>query len=495
MSTSVMNRDTLTKVNRTMMIVLWATTFYELLFCLFLTDSPAKIVPIVIILACISVTVTLLHVYKLLVNQIRLLMVICCAGINFIFIYLFHDLNGIITAYLVITVISLYQDFRLVISVAALCCISIFYGYTTGGENMFGSFYSTIGLINVFFTYSLFTFFLSSLCLSNKRIRQEMAGETENAKNAKNMVEQILTVIRDSIKILTQVGRKISEDVLETSKISGDVNHAFGEISTHATKQVDVLEEMSEATVMHHQNLSMVTVETQSMRAFSDNNLNISQQAMENVTALVNEMAAAVEHSQSTVDSMNALQEHTTRIGTVLESVNGISHQINLLALNASIEAARAGDHGKGFAVVAQEVGKLAEQSRQSTVHVSDILNQICEKVEQVSGQIHLIQGTVQTGEKTTRDVCEVFGKIRENSGITAEKAVEVDKKIVEAVNFSNTYSEKIGNVVGLSRQTADIIEAMTSNVATQDDRIQNIRNSCLELQNLINTLSGTLEK
>jgi methyl-accepting chemotaxis protein len=191
---------------------------------------------------------------------------------------------------------------------------------------------------------------------------------------------------------------------------------------------------------------------------------------------------------------MNALQEHATQIGAVLESVNGITHQINLLALNASIEAARAGDHGKGFAVVAQEVGKLAEQSRLSTVRVSDILNQICENVEQVSRQIHMIQGTVQTGEKTTRDVCEVFGKIRENSGITAGKAVEVDKMIAGVVNFSNTYSENIGNVVGLSRQTADIIEAMTSNVATQDGRIQNIRNSCLELQNLIGTLSGTLE-
>src|ERR671937_3125611 len=88
-------------------------------------------------------------------------------------------------------------------------------------------------------------------------------------------------------------------------------------------------------------------------------------------------MAAIREKVEAIASDVQALSDQTAQIGEITNAVNDLADQSNLLALNATIEAARAGEQGKGFAVVADEVRNLAEQSKQSTAQVQELLDEV----------------------------------------------------------------------------------------------------------------------
>ncbi|WP_096087569.1 methyl-accepting chemotaxis protein [Agaribacterium haliotis] len=118
------------------------------------------------------------------------------------------------------------------------------------------------------------------------------------------------------------------------------------------------------------------------------------EQTMAKAIHTIGEMKA---HISSTTDVIRSLEQNTTQVGTVLDVIGGIAEQTNLLALNAAIEAARAGEQGRGFAVVADEVRTLAQRTQESTAEI----NQIIETVQ--SGVAEAVKA-IETGQAQSED-------------------------------------------------------------------------------------------
>ncbi|WP_396586716.1 methyl-accepting chemotaxis protein [Bermanella sp. R86510] len=177
----------------------------------------------------------------------------------------------------------------------------------------------------------------------------------------------------------------------------------------------------------------------------SDESAN-GKEVVDHTIAGINQLFEKIQEASSAVEK---LAQDVGDIGTVLDVIKGVSEQTNLLALNAAIEAARAGEHGRGFAVVADEVRTLAQRTHQST----DEINKMIEKLE---GGAKNAVNAIEAGLETGRSSVEYAGKAGESL---------------------NNITLAIGNMSDLSIQVATATEEQSSVVNELNTHIQNIKN------------------
>jgi methyl-accepting chemotaxis protein len=168
--------------------------------------------------------------------------------------------------------------------------------------------------------------------------------------------------------------------------------------------------------------------------------------------ASVQQLSQRMNASKEVVE---ALQHDSTKVGTVLDVIRGIAEQTNLLALNAAIEAARAGEQGRGFAVVADEVRVLAMRTQQSTEEIRVIIESLQSRSSQTT---HMLQENTQDLEITvslTEQTQHAFAEIES----AVDKLLEMSTQIASATEEQASVTEEIGrnvdNIYQVAQSTA----------------------------------------
>nr|WP_241680182.1 methyl-accepting chemotaxis protein [Metabacillus mangrovi] len=197
-----------------------------------------------------------------------------------------------------------------------------------------------------------------------------------------------------------------------------------------------------------------------------------------------------VKHSSgSSIQHVQVLTEKTSEVEKVLSAIRTIADQTNLLALNAAIEAARAGEHGKGFAVVADEVRKLAEQSSKSSHIIQDILGEILDAKEQVAASLKQTSETVNESvaviERTTADFDKMtfiqaeseehLGRVTERFDQFAAKGSEVGSIIGSLQEQHENNEERIASAASAIEQISASIQQVSSFVEQVDAKAKNL--------------------
>jgi len=178
------------------------------------------------------------------------------------------------------------------------------------------------------------------------------------------------TMLRKSIGELTQMVSLISTSASEMLATTTQIASSSAETAASIMETTTTVEEVRQAAELSSQKAQIVSNNS----SFVANNAEIGQKAVEKNIIGVDQIRVKMDIINQTIVRLN---EQTQSIGGIIASVTDIANQSNLLAVNAAIEAAKAGDQGKGFAVVAQEIRNLAEQSKQATIQVRNILNDV----------------------------------------------------------------------------------------------------------------------
>jgi methyl-accepting chemotaxis protein len=198
----------------------------------------------------------------------------------------------------------------------------------------------------------------------------------------------------------------------------------------------------------------------------ADKESNIGRQIVGETMISIEALASDIEAASEVISK---LQQDSDSIGTVLDVIRGIAEQTNLLALNAAIEAARAGEQGRGFAVVADEVRTLASRTQESTQEIHDMI----ERLQSGSREAVTVmdKGRLQAHEsvETAGNAHESLATITTAVGTIKDASQQIAKASSEQRVMTNDINGNIINISGAVRKTSDGSREMTSKAEELD--------------------------
>ncbi len=254
------------------------------------------------------------------------------------------------------------------------------------------------------------------------------------AAKVRNMVAQVAgstAQLASAAEELDTITRETTEGVLQQQNETEQVATAMNEMT--ATVQ----------EVARHAGEAAAFAQSANQESVSGKNI------VSETTSVINKLAAEIEQSANVI---NELESDSENIGSVLDVIKGIAEQTNLLALNAAIEAARAGEQGRGFAVVADEVRTLASRTQKSTEEIQNMIERL---------------------QKNSRQAVEVMQASKECAGASVEKASEATTSLIAITQAVTNISDMNVQIATAAEEQSSVSEEINRNISNINDVVR----------------------
>ena len=292
---------------------------------------------------------------------------------------------------------------------------------------------------------------------------------------------KLVTALNVAIGNIKNMTSKLQDAIEATASASTQISSSAEEMAAGAQEQSSQTTEVASAV----EEMTSTIVETTNNSKIAVNESNNSKEIAENGGKIFEELAEGMENISSVVlestEIVDELGKSSEKIGEIVHVINDIADQTNLLALNAAIEAARAGEQGRGFAVVADEVRKLAERTTGATKEIEEMIKTIQSETGKAVGSMHSGTEQVTKGKEKAAEAGESLQEIIDSSG----KVMQIINQTALASEEQNLAAEEISkNIIGINtvaQETAIGVEQIataSNDLSRLTDNLQQLVNS-----------------
>lgn len=323
--------------------------------------------------------------------------------------------------------------------------------------------YVIYGLIIVVFLVgvaSLLTTNFSGPVTSITQVSAQMAeGDFKSIDIKTKGKDEIGEMVESFTEMSARIGKVVSSikgGIMNLSSASKDLAATAEDLNKNSHEQSLQTEQVASAMTEISQTVMDVAKNASDAVSASKDASSIALKGKKSVENTVNSMVEIAETIKETASTIEELGRGSNEIGNIIRVIDDIADQTNLLALNAAIEAARAGEQGRGFAVVADEVRKLAERSSKATREIAEMIKKIQTETKRSVSSMNIGVSKVQDGVKLAEEAKESLNTIVAAS----EKAVDMVQRIAVAAEQQSAAAEEVSqsmdNVSAITKKSSD---------------------------------------
>jgi methyl-accepting chemotaxis protein len=300
-----------------------------------------------------------------------------------------------------------------------------------------------------------------------KGTAQQTEGVTKTAHSAEEM--------RRAIDGVAKGAQDQAQAVAVTSSAMTKMAQSVAAIRQGAQAQRDGMAQAQQAQVNVRESLSAMQTAAQSVAGAAEQSAKAAQAGTQRAAQSVASMGRVRATNDQLAGRVRDLGKRTGQIGAIIETIDEIASQTNLLALNAAIEAARAGEHGKGFAVVADEVRKLAERSAIATKEISQMIGAVQSGAAEVVEAMQTSGADVGAAASATESAGTAFEEIAAETQALLKQVQAIDTAAAGMAQASTALEQVVGQAAQVAvqnQQAADAINALNNQVVAGLDNV-----------------------
>ena len=283
--------------------------------------------------------------------------------------------------------------------------------------------------------------------------------------HGKDEIGEAATAFNGLIEGFAGIIRQVNDSAGSVSSTAAQLSVSAAQIARGSQTQSEAAASTAAAVEEITVSINSVAANTEDVRKLSEKSLQQTQQGNKDVTAMIGEIGSVQEAVNQIAGSVKEFVDSTRAISGMTQQVKDIADQTNLLALNAAIEAARAGEQGRGFAVVADEVRKLAEKSAKSASEIDQVTNSLNQKSTQVEAVVQNGLRSLQATQEQVERVSTVLTAAGEAVMQSSHGVSDIASSVSEQSLASTEIARNVEKIAQMSEENHAAVDSNTHDI------------------------------